>query len=61
MDVDREPADQRIADVGLSQLRIELAKLREQTRLRLETHDFPWNSSRPISMRRISFVPAPIS
>ena len=25
------------------------------------TQDLPWNSSRPISMRRISLVPAPIS
>ena len=26
-----------------------------------QVHHLPWNNSRPISMRRISLVPAPIS
>ncbi len=52
----------QVTQAGLLRRDGRLAQLRGERRFASRrVHDLPWNNSRPISMRRISLVPAPIS
>ena len=56
-----EATNQRMLDFCRLERLSQSKQQQLDTRFRDPGQDLPWNSSRPISMRRISLVPAPIS